>query len=225
MSVVGRTKLWHNCFFPSAERTERWEEPPMPIMTKERKDRLTERISLPGDNNRLKELIVYISAKCQDDPAFGAVKLNKILFQADFRAYRLRGKPITGASYFRLKHGPAPKALMPIMSELHQDDAVRTQRRIVGGQEQKRPIALRPPDLRYFSGEEIAIVDDIINELWGKSATAVSEESHGIQWKTRADRDPIPYESAYLSDDPVTLDDIQRAEELIRKLGIGSAQS
>jgi hypothetical protein len=196
----------------------------MAIM-KRRKPSLTERVSLPGDDNRLKELIVYIASKCQDDPAFGAIKLNKILFHADFRAYRLRGKPITGTPYFRLKHGPAPQAMVPIMRELHQDDAVRTQRRIVGGREQRRPIALRPADLSYFSGEDIAIVDSVIDELWGQSATAVSEHSHGIQWQTRFDRDPIPYESAYLSDDPVTLDDIQRAQELIRELGIGQPGS
>jgi hypothetical protein len=197
----------------------------MAIMTEDRRTKLTERVSLPGDDNRLKELIVYIASKCQDDPAFGTIKLNKILFQADFRAYRLRGRPITGTPYFRLKHGPVPKAVVPIMRELHQDDAVRTQTRLVGGREQKRPIALRPADLSYFSGEDIAIVDDIILELWGRSATAVSEESHGIQWRTRFDRDPIPYETAYLSDDPVTPEEIQRAEELIRDLGIGPARS
>jgi hypothetical protein len=187
-----------------------------------RAELFTERVSLPGDVSRLKELIVYIASKCQEDPAFGAVKLNKILFQADFRAYRLRGKPVTGTAYFRLKHGPAPKAMKPIMAELHRDEAVRTQRRIVAGREQIRPIALRPAKLDHFSGEDIAIVDDVIDELRGKSAVAVSAESHGIQWKTRHHKDPIPYEAAYLSDEPVTADDEQRAIELIRDLGIGA---
>ena len=186
-----------------------------------RERKFTERVRLPGDDSRLKEMIVYIASKCQEDPGFGAVKLNKILFRADFQAYRLRGRPVTGTAYFRLKYGPAPKAMMPVMRELHSEDAVRTQRRIVGGLEQKRPIALRPANLSYFSGEDIAIVDDIISELWGRSAVAVSDESHGIQWQTRADREPIPYESAYLSDAPVTADDVQRAGELIRDLGIG----
>jgi Protein of unknown function (DUF4065) len=188
---------------------------------KGREGRFTERVSLPGDDSRLKEMIVYIASKCQEDPGFGAVKLNKILFRADFHAYRLRGGPVTGTAYFRLRFGPAPKAMMPVMRELHSEDAVRTQRRIVGGLEQKRPIALRPANLSYFSGEDIAIVDDIISELWGRSAIAVSAESHGIQWQTRADREPIPYESAYLSDAPVTADDVQRAGELVRDLGIG----
>jgi len=192
----------------------------MPVM-KGRERKFTERVALPGDNARLKEMIVYVASKCQEDPGFGAVKLNKILFQADFRSYRLRGRPVTGAAYFRLKYGPAPRAMVPVMQELHSDDAVRTQRRIVGGREQRRPIALRPAKLHFFSGEDIAIIDDIISEMWGRSAIDVSAESHGIQWQTRTNSDPIPYEAAYLSDDPVTADDRQRASELIRELGIG----
>jgi hypothetical protein len=187
-----------------------------------RDKRFTDRVRLPGDDFRLKEMIVYVASKCQDDPGFGAVKLNKILFWADFRAYRLRGKPITGTAYFRLRLGPAPRAMLPIMTELHRDDAVRTQRRIVGGREQKRPIALRPANLEHFSGEDISIIDDVIRELWGMSATAVSLDSHGIQWETRHNKEPIPYEAAYLSDDPVTADDKERARELVRELNIGA---
>ena len=46
---------------------------------------------------KFRELLVYVSKKCEDDPTFGAVKLNKILYYADFAAYRQGGKPITGA--------------------------------------------------------------------------------------------------------------------------------
>jgi hypothetical protein len=188
-----------------------------------RERRFTERFDLAGTDNRLKELVVYIASKCQDDPAFGAVKLNKILFKADFRSHRLRGRPITGAPYFRLPAGPAPRNLVPVMRELHQDDSVRTQIRMVGGKEQKRPVALRLPKLDMFDGTDIAILDQVIEELWGKSATAVSEESHGVQWQTRANQDPIPYEAAYLSDAPVTAYERARAEELAKELRISAA--
>jgi Antitoxin SocA-like, Panacea domain len=188
-----------------------------------REGRFTERVDLAGTDSRLKELVVYIASKCQDDPAFGAVKLNKILFHADFRSQRRRGRPITGVPYFRLQQGPAPRNMVPIMNELHQEEAVRTQRRLVGGREQKRPVALRLPNLERFDGLDIAIVDEVIEEQWGKSATAVSAESHGVQWRTRANQDPIPYEAAYLSDAPVTAYERVRAEELARDLHIKAA--
>ena len=69
---------------------------------------------------------------------------------------------------------------------------------------------------------DIAIVDVMIDALWGKTAAEVSAESHGIQWTTRRDMDPIPYEAAYLSDAPVSVDDRLRAEELVAELGIGT---
>ena len=50
---------------------------------------------------------------------------------------------------------------------------------------------------------------------------AVSAESHGIQWKTRRDMDPIPYEAAFLSDEAPTEDDKERSRQLIEELGIG----
>jgi hypothetical protein len=188
-----------------------------------RESKFTERVSLKGTESRLKELVVYIASMCQDDPAFGAVKLNKVLFNADFRSQRLRGRPVTGAAYFRLPAGPAPRAMLPTLRELHQEGALLTQQRLVGGKVQKRPVALRLAHLDAFDGMDIAIVDQVIDELWGKSATAVSNESHGVQWRTRSNKDPIPYEAAYLSDDPVTADDVCRAEELIRELRIGPA--
>ena len=63
---------------------------------------------------RFRELIVYISQRSAEDPHFGAVKLNKILYHSDFRAYERFGVPLTGVCYFRLKAGPAPKALLPV---------------------------------------------------------------------------------------------------------------
>ena len=81
-------------------------------------------------------------------------------------------------------------------------------------------MALRVPKLDLFDGQDIAIVDSVIEDLWGKSASAVSAKSHGVQWQTRSNHDPIPYEAAYLSDAPVTAYERSRAEELVRELGI-----
>jgi hypothetical protein len=60
---------------------------------------------------RLRELILYIAARCERDPRFGATKLNKILLFADFLAYFRRRRPITGVEYMRLPNGPAPRRL------------------------------------------------------------------------------------------------------------------
>ena len=44
------------------------------------------------DGSRLLgELILYIAERCAEDPIFGAVKLNKLLWRADFLAYARDG--------------------------------------------------------------------------------------------------------------------------------------
>lgn len=83
------------------------------------------------------------------------------------------------------------------------------------GFRQKRPIAIRPPDLSTFSGEEIAMVDYVLSLLDGKSATEVSDLSHGFEaWQLANDGEEIPYFTALLSDGEPTPDDWELAREL-----------
>ena len=59
-------------------------------------------------DKKLKELVLYIAQKSEDDPSFGATKLNKILFAADFYFFGQTGRSITGASYVHRGKGPVP---------------------------------------------------------------------------------------------------------------------
>jgi|SRR5271169_6899363 len=71
---------------------------------------------------KFKELMLYAAEKSVEDPAFGATKLNKILFFSDFLCFGLAGHSITGASYQRLKNGPAPVQLPAMAREIEQGD-------------------------------------------------------------------------------------------------------
>ena len=64
-------------------------------------------------DEKLRELIVYISWRSRKDPNFGAIKLNKLLFFADTAAYRELGKSITGSEYQHLPEGPCPRRILP----------------------------------------------------------------------------------------------------------------
>ena len=65
------------------------------------------------DERKPGELIVLIASLSRDDPAFGDVKLNKLLFFSDFLAYTNLGQPITGAEYQKLDFGPARRTGSP----------------------------------------------------------------------------------------------------------------
>ncbi len=77
------------------------------------------------DAAKFRELFLYIAESCAEDPRFGAVKLNKILYYADFEAYRRLGEPITGDTYRKLSEGPAPGWLLQQRSILLDSGAAR----------------------------------------------------------------------------------------------------
>lgn len=168
---------------------------------------------------KMAELILYISDRCQLDPTFGATKLNKILFYADFIHFANTGEAITGQEYMRLDKGPAPRHLVPIRERLIEDHELVVRSQPYGGFQQKRPIALRTADLSEFSGEEIAQVDAVIAQLWALTATEVSEISHRFDgWKLATDRETIPYETAFVSEREPSEDDYEFAREIGREL-------
>jgi len=173
-----------------------------------------------GDEARLAELILYVAARCQPAERFGATKLNKILWWADFLAFAEFGKPVTGVEYMRLDQGPVPRRLVPVRERMIEaKELAIAAARCPGGHTEQRPVPLREADISMFSPEEIALVDWIIDQLWSKTASRVSKLSHGKAWEVAGDRERIPYEAIFLSDEPVDRSDIARTKELAREHG------
>jgi hypothetical protein len=166
--------------------------------------------------NKFKELILYIAQKCIDDPTFGATKLNKILYFADFYAYGDTGVPITGATYFKLPRGPAPRQLVPMREELKQSGDICVTNVQYHRYPQERIVITREANLDLFAAQEIALVDDIIQKLWGINAANISDYTHRLAgWRIAEDNSEIPYESVFISDEGLTENDSDRAKELV----------
>lgn len=70
--------------------------------------------------DKFRELILYVARETEDDPKCGATKLNKILFYADFLAYRELGSSLSGQTYQRLEHGPAPRGIVPAVEAMQE---------------------------------------------------------------------------------------------------------
>lgn len=171
------------------------------------------------DEARFKELVLYICQKCATDPKFGATKLNKILYFADFMAYARFGKPITGFQYQREKNGPVPTRLVPIREQMIATGELALQPvKLVSGSVQKRLVNLREPKLELFTAQEISLVDSIIEELRGHTADEVSDLTHRmVGWQVVAPGENIPYETVFVSAEPLTESDLVRAKELAER--------
>lgn len=173
------------------------------------------------DEEKFKELILYVAAKYECEDFFGATKLNKLLFYSDFLAYKTLGRPITGAEYVALEFGPAPKRLLPVQDELVKSGDIAIERRTL----QRRIIALRDPDLSEFSASEIAVVDQVIEALKDADAKQVSELSHAfLGWKAaRAEGQAtgqmvaIPYATVFVSNKALDEFEVAHGLELAEK--------
>jgi len=169
---------------------------------------------------KFKELILYIADRCSDDTDFGAVKLNKILFYSDFFAYGKTGKPITGATYFKLPLGPAPKQLVPMREKMKKDSEIAVYLKRYFSYQQERIIPLREANLDNFSAEEISIVEQVINLFHGVNGAEISSKSHmELGYQIANEQGEIPYEAAFLSNLPVSDYEIEHGLELAKNYG------
>ncbi len=151
-------------------------------------------------DDKLRELMLFIAQRMENNINFGATVLNKVLFFADFLAYATLGVPITGAVYQKLDHGPAPRQLLPEQERLINDGRAVLQTRELGGFVQKRLVPLDDPKLDLFTPDEIALVIQIIDTLGDKTALAMSELSHRLStgWRAAELHEDIRYATVFL---------------------------
>lgn len=169
------------------------------------------------EGEKFRELMLYVALQMEDDPAFGATVLNKVLFFSDFMAYRVLGKPITGAVYQKLDYGPAPRRLLPEQEQLRDDGRAIVQERERYGRTQKRLVALDKPHLDLFTGAEIDIVNKVMDLLRGHGAVTVSDVSHkaSVGWIAAELHDDISYGTIFISPPKeATPTQVKRAREL-----------
>lgn len=155
------------------------------------------------DAEKFRGLMLYAAdrARSDQDQYFGAVKLNKVLYYADFIAFQRFGEPITGATYQKLKEGPAPKQLLKQRAVLVDSLEVELKPVQVFNYVQSRlvPAAKTIDPERWFSKREIGVIDEVISEFKGMTAADVSERSHNeAGWILTKEGETIPYETALL---------------------------
>ena len=163
------------------------------------------------DERKLCELIVHVAERLAGDRAGGSTKLNKVLFFADFTHVRHHGRPITGAEYQHLPHGPAPRRLLPLRNRLISDGATELVTEDFLGRPQHRLVAKRSADLSIFSQEELATIDAVLEDLVGMTGTQVSTLSHEeAAWRHTDPGETIPYELALVPKEQVVTPTAQR---------------
>lgn len=157
---------------------------------------------------KFRELILYVCSKMKDDPTFGATVLNKVLFWADHLHFQQHGTAITGAEYWKLDYGPAPAKLVAIRNSMVSASELVIKETSYLGRTQKRPVALREPNLSLFEIEEVDFVDQVVDSLRNQTAKRVSDVSHEVSlaWQLAEIKEVLPYQAVFLANKVTTAD-------------------
>jgi hypothetical protein len=171
------------------------------------------------DRGKFKALVHYICWRCQDPTKLGAVKLYKVLWRADFRAYLEFGEPVTGATYVKRQFGPVPSGVLPVLGELEREGTLSIREVDYYGRDKKEFFALKRSDSSLFNAEEISLVDKEIEYVTEEhTAKSISEESHDEIWEMARIGEKIPSFTVFSKPAEITESDIEWAKMKIEEL-------
>ena len=124
-------------------------------------------------------------------------KLAKLLWLADFKHFRDFGVSITGVSYARLPHGPAPEQVRALVEPCCGGGVIELEEAEFGEYIGDMIRPLTPLDETLFDEYETATFEYILRRFGRHSAKRLSELSHQENaWLERANGELIPYDEA-----------------------------
>lgn len=180
------------------------------------------------NRGKFKELVLYFAMRSAElkDNGIGMVKLNKLLYRADFEAYRTLGHSITGETYERQEFGPVARDLPIVLDELGASGRLRWEHIPAGKHTRNVPRTLdhdeAVPDQSQFSKDEMAVMERALRELATYGGKSVSEWSHeqSAGWNLAGENgNEISYGSAFISTDPIPQEDLERASRYALERG------
>jgi len=121
----------------------------------------------------LEKVFAAIIFFCSGIPIF-KTKLNKLMFYADFKAFKEHALSITGLQYARLPFGPVPDHYDYYIATLLTEEKISKEEDKIG----EKFLACDKPDLSLFNDDELKILIDIKKHFEKYSASRISDYSH-----------------------------------------------
>lgn len=161
------------------------------------------RVSVPQKNlKKFKEVFLYILSKVGGKSNVGETVLYKLLYFIDFDYYEKFEKQLIGATYIKNHYGPTPVEFKKIVERMQADGELETVKSKYFEHEQRKYLARREPELSVISGEEKALIDDVLARLSDKNAKELSDYSHkDVPWAVAKMGEPIEYEHVFYRTD------------------------
>lgn len=157
------------------------------------------RINVPQKNlKKFKEVLLYILNKVGSKPNVGETVIYKLLYFIDFDYYEKYEEQLIGASYVKNHFGPTPIEFEKIVHKMIEDGEIEKIKSSYFDFPQTKYLPVRKYNLDKLNGNEIEIIEDVLNKLSDMNASQISEHSHNdVPWLTTEDGEIIEYESVF----------------------------
>lgn len=145
---------------------------------------------------KLQQVILYFLEHI-NNVHLGRTKLMKLLYFVDFDHFEAHGRPVTGATYRKLPHGPYPDKIEKLIARMEKAGLVR-EVKVSKGFTQRRLITLSGEfDPEKFSGTELQTLERVAADWGNASAAEIEAATHReAPWAGTKDGKVIDYEMA-----------------------------
>ncbi len=146
---------------------------------------------------KLQQVILYFLERI-NNVHLGRTKLMKLLYFVDFDHAEKHGRPVTGAVYRKLPHGPYPKDAEKLIARMEKKGLVAEVTAARGEFSQRRLITLGAKfDANLFSGAELQTLERVAADWADATAAEVEAATHAeAPWAGTQDGKVIDYELA-----------------------------
>ena len=140
--------------------------------------------------------VAYLAQRSINDANFGELKLVKLLYYADCAAYQRTGKPITGAAYIKMPHGPYPDRWQAIIGSLQSNRTLQLSREHVGDQYvRKHWLPGENAETAALTEQDKKHLDEQLRHFAKFNGAEIEQYSHDeLAWHATPDLGEMPYE-------------------------------
>lgn len=145
--------------------------------------------------DKLVEAIHYVCSKAGNEPErLDQIKLNKILWYSDAKAYMTSGQPITGVRYIKKPFGPVPSYNRVAVETLEGRGVLRRGQAVSGtGSWNTHFDVIEDYEPNVLHETERGIIDDVYSVIVeGHTSMSISESSHGGVWMLADNDEELP---------------------------------
>ena len=165
----------------------------------EHTDKAEMRINIPEQNlEKFKQVLLYTLEKVGAKPNVGMTVLYKLFYFMDFDFYEKHERQLMGLTYIKNTHGPTPREFVSVVESMKENGELIEVKSRYFQHEQKKFLPKNEPDLSLLTGQELELIDDVLQRYSDKSATTLSAMTHrDTPWLSTTEGENIDYELAF----------------------------